>query len=77
MAPNRFVPQPVLAVVMLFPVTEPYEKARAEEDARIKDSPTAAAADFGKDELLYSKQTIGNACGSMFSRRLALVLGWD
>lgn len=49
---------------MLFPVTEPYEKARAEEDARIKASP--GAADFGKDELLYSKQTIGNACGSMF-----------
>ncbi len=30
------VPQPVLAVLMLFPVTDASEKAKAEEDARLK-----------------------------------------
>ena len=30
------VPQPVLAVLMLFPVTEASEKAKDEEDARLK-----------------------------------------
>ena len=30
------VPQPVLAVLMLFPVTEALEKAKDDEDARLK-----------------------------------------
>ena len=30
------VPQPVLAVLMLFPVTDASEKAKDEEDARLK-----------------------------------------
>lgn len=29
------VPQPVKAVVLLFPISEAYEKARKEEDAKI------------------------------------------
>ena len=30
------VPQPVLAVLMLFPVTDASEKTKGEEDARLK-----------------------------------------
>lgn len=36
------VPQPVLGVVMLFPIKESTEKYREEEAARIRDSPAAA-----------------------------------
>merc|ERR1712093_178138 len=53
-----FVPRPVYAVLMLFPVTAPYEKARKERDALVKDE--AAPKD-----ILFFKQTIGNACGTM------------
>ncbi|TFK65943.1 peptidase C12, ubiquitin carboxyl-terminal hydrolase 1 [Pluteus cervinus] len=55
------VPQPVIAVILLFPVSEPLAKARKEEDEQIakdgqpKIDPT----------ILWIKQTIGNACGTM------------
>ncbi|KAI0343185.1 peptidase C12 ubiquitin carboxyl-terminal hydrolase 1 [Trametopsis cervina] len=55
------VPQPVKAVVLLFPIGEEYEKKRKEEDAKI-----AKEGQFPLDPtILWIKQTIGNACGTM------------
>ncbi|CAM9421544.1 unnamed protein product [Pylaiella littoralis] len=54
------VPQPVLGVVMLFPIKESTEKYREEEAARIKES-----AEAPNPNLYYMKQTVGNACGTV------------
>ena len=55
-----FVPQPVLAVLLLFPITDEYEKYRGEEEARIgKDGQKVS------DTLYFTKQTIPNACGTI------------
>ncbi|KAI0791638.1 hypothetical protein BC629DRAFT_1511155 [Irpex lacteus] len=57
----QMVPQPVKAVVLLFPISEAYEKARKEEDAKIaKDGQHPI-----DPTILWIKQTIGNACGTM------------
>ncbi|KAJ2646753.1 ubiquitinyl hydrolase 1 [Coemansia sp. RSA 1250] len=48
-------PQPAYAVVFLFPTTEGYLEARKQEAESSKPNP----------HLWYSKQSIGNACGSM------------
>lgn len=42
---------------MLFPITEAYEKARKEKDELIKD-------DQASGDIMFFKQTIGNACGT-------------
>ena len=55
-----FVPKPVKAVLILFPVTVNYEQHRKTEDVEIRQ---AGKHEFGKD-LLYFRQTIGNACGT-------------
>lgn len=53
------IPQPVEAVLLLFPVSDAYERNRQEED---KDK--EIAQEGNKDgELIWWKQTIGNACG--------------
>ncbi|TPX51121.1 hypothetical protein SeMB42_g01027 [Synchytrium endobioticum] len=55
-----FIPQPVLAVLLLFPITAVYEKYRKDEEARIrKDGQTVS------DKLYFTKQTIANACGTI------------
>ncbi|KAI8996383.1 peptidase C12, ubiquitin carboxyl-terminal hydrolase [Trametes punicea] len=55
------VTQPVKAVILLFPITEPYEQKRREEDARI-----AAEGQHPIDPTIFwMKQTISNACGTM------------
>ncbi|KAF7796841.1 hypothetical protein EIP86_008025 [Pleurotus ostreatoroseus] len=55
------VPKPVKAIVLLFPITEQYENARKAEDQQI--------AEKGQHPIdstvLFIKQTIGNACGTM------------
>ncbi|SCZ95720.1 BZ3500_MvSof-1268-A1-R1_Chr8-1g09752 [Microbotryum saponariae] len=43
----------------LVPITEAYEKARLEEDARIEEDGVEYVAD-----IVYFKQTIANACGT-------------
>lgn len=54
-----FVPRPAHALLLVFPVSETYEKFRREED---KDKPEYAG--HGADEeVIWYKQTIGNACG--------------
>ncbi|SCV70607.1 BQ2448_3369 [Microbotryum intermedium] len=54
-----WVKQPVKAVILLFPITEAYEKARLEEDARVEED---GVEDVG--DVIYFKQTITNACGT-------------
>eukprot|EP00887_Chlorella_sp_A99_P004874 scaffold4.g4874.t1 len=54
------VPQPVVAVLLLFPITKETEVARAEEAARIAAEGQVVALD-----LVFMKQTIGNACGTI------------
>ncbi|KAH8728738.1 hypothetical protein GQ44DRAFT_747586 [Phaeosphaeriaceae sp. PMI808] len=54
-----FVPRPAHALLLVFPVSETYEKFRVQED---KDEPEyqGSGAD---EEVIWYKQTIGNACG--------------
>ena len=54
------VPQPVHAVLLLFPITDASEKAKDEEAARI-----AAEGQVVSDKVYYMRQTIGNACGTI------------
>lgn len=55
----EFLPRPAYALLLVFPVTETYEKFRREEDAS---KPEYSAK--GPDEpVVWFKQTIRNACG--------------
>ncbi|KAI0741439.1 cysteine proteinase [Daedaleopsis nitida] len=55
------VSQPVKAVILVFPITPPYEDRRLEEDRRI-----AAEGQTPVDPTVFwMKQTISNACGTM------------
>ncbi|OSS45207.1 hypothetical protein B5807_09358 [Epicoccum nigrum] len=54
-----FVPRPAHALLLVFPVSKTYEKFRREED---KDKPEYAGSGAG-EEVIWYKQTIGNACG--------------
>jgi ubiquitin carboxyl-terminal hydrolase L3 len=54
------VPQPVKAVLMLFPITEATEAAKAEEESRL------SSTDQGlSPSVWFTKQTISNACGTI------------
>lgn len=56
-----FVPRPVHALLLCFPVSKGYEAVRMAEDA-----PLPVYDSFGPDEeVLWFRQTIGNACGLM------------
>ncbi|XDG09398.1 hypothetical protein ABKA04_009013 [Annulohypoxylon sp. FPYF3050] len=56
-----FVPRPALAVLLVFPVSVPYESARLAEDAGVEEY-----AGKGEGEpVIWYKQTIRNACGLM------------
>eukprot|EP01111_Echinosteliopsis_oligospora_P002644 TRINITY_DN1399_c0_g1_i1.p1 TRINITY_DN1399_c0_g1~~TRINITY_DN1399_c0_g1_i1.p1 ORF type:complete len:236 (+),score=80.37 TRINITY_DN1399_c0_g1_i1:68-775(+) len=54
------VPQPVVAVLLLFPVDEHYQKYRHQQEEKIK----ADGQTLSKN-LYFMKQTIGNACGTI------------
>lgn len=49
-----FLPQPVIGVMMLFPITKNYEKYRTAQDAQ---------ATNDSKNVTWLKQTIGNGCG--------------
>lgn len=56
-----FLPRPAVALLLVFPVTETYDKFRKEEDA-----PKEEYVGSGPDEpVIWFKQTIRNACGLM------------
>ncbi|KAF2162553.1 hypothetical protein M409DRAFT_27175 [Zasmidium cellare ATCC 36951] len=54
-----FVPRPAHALLLVFPVSQTYEKFRHEEDA----SKTEYEGSGDSEEVVWYKQTIGNACG--------------
>ena len=56
-----FVPRPAHALLLVFPVSKVYESFREEEDSTLP-AYTASGSD---EEVLWFKQTIGNACGLM------------
>ena len=56
-----FVPAPVLAVILLYPLTDESEARRLEE---LELEPATRMGSV-PDSLFYMKQTIGNACGTI------------
>ncbi|KAL8712936.1 MAG: hypothetical protein Q9220_002794 [cf. Caloplaca sp. 1 TL-2023] len=56
-----FIPRPVYALLLVFPVTPTYEAMRKEEDGPL---PTYSGSGSG-EEVIWFKQTIRNACGMM------------
>lgn len=56
-----FVPRPAHALLLVFPVSEAYIKARTDEDSSLSDYNGSGE----NEEVLWFKQTIGNACGLM------------
>ncbi len=56
----EMVPRPVLGVLMLFPINEASEQHRDEERVCIENN-----GQILSDQLFYTKQTIGNACGTI------------
>ncbi|KAI8918572.1 hypothetical protein DFJ77DRAFT_530680 [Powellomyces hirtus] len=55
-----FIPRPVKAVVLLFPVTEKYEEFRRAEEAEIIEDGQVVSP-----KLYFVQQTIPNACGTI------------
>ena len=56
-----FVPRPAHALLLVFPVSSAYNTAREEEDSSLPDY----AGTGPEEEVLWFRQTIGNACGLM------------
>lgn len=54
-----FVPRPAHALLLVFPVSNTYESFRAAEDGEKQEY----AGSGGSEEVVWYKQTIGNACG--------------
>ncbi|CAB4436423.1 unnamed protein product [Rhizophagus irregularis] len=54
------VPQPVKAVILLFPITENYEKDRKEEAKKIQENGQEVSSN-----VVFFRQTISNACGTI------------
>lgn len=55
-----FVPRPVRAVILLFPINEASEHARHQEEERIEIEGQTVSS-----EVYFMKQTVGNACGTV------------
>ncbi len=56
----EMVPRPVIAVLMLFPITADTEKYSHDEQARLKKD-----GQIVSPKVKFIKQTIGNACGTI------------
>lgn len=56
-----FVPRPAYALLLIFPVNETYELFRIKEDKHRQEYDGSGPA----EEVVWYKQTIGNACGMM------------
>ncbi|CAF0902421.1 unnamed protein product [Adineta steineri] len=55
-----FIPQPVIAVLLIFPITDAHEDRRQKEFEEAAHTPP----DYSQ-AIYFLKQTIGNACGSI------------
>lgn len=54
------IPQPVCALVLLFPCSDKYYHYKVEEENRIEKNGQTISSN-----LYYTKQTVGNACGTV------------
>lgn len=54
-----FIPRPAYALLLVFPISDTYEKFRHDEDA----SKEAYTGSGDGEDVIWYKQTIGNACG--------------
>lgn len=54
-----FVPRPAHALLLVFPVSNTYEKFRTTEDADKEEYEGCGP----EEDVMWYKQTIGNACG--------------
>lgn len=54
-----FIPRPAHALLLVFPVSDTYEKFRREDDQNRNDYEGSGPS----EEVIWYKQTIGNACG--------------
>jgi ubiquitin carboxyl-terminal hydrolase L3 len=52
----EFIPRPALALILVFPTTDDYERRVGDEDAKPKEFQ-------GSGDVVFFKQTINNACG--------------
>ena len=57
----EFVPRPAHALLLVFPVSSTYESSRLAEDASLPEYTGSGP----NEEVVWFKQTIGNACGLM------------
>ena len=57
----EFVPRPASALLLVFPVSEGYEKYRREEDEGVDEYQGKGDG----EEVTWFRQTIGNSCGLM------------
>lgn len=60
-----FVPRPVYAIILVFPITKNYEQKRITMDAQKPADYYNAISGTNNEQILWFKQTIGNACGTM------------
>lgn len=56
----EWIPQPVKAIILLFPTSEAYEKHRTEEHEKLSADPEKYP-----DDLYYMRQLTHNACGTV------------
>jgi len=54
------IPQPVVSVILLFPISEQYDAFANAQDAELKEKGQQIS-----DDLFYMKQTVSNACGTV------------
>lgn len=58
------IPRPVYALLMVFPVSDSYEKYRKENDEELEDNYYNKISGTAQEDAVWYKQTIGNACGT-------------
>ena len=61
----EMIPQPVAAVIMLYPLTPVQERHRKEEEEEEQKKKSEDGQSDGKDKVWFIKQRIGNACGTI------------
>ncbi|KAG9289733.1 hypothetical protein G9A89_014468 [Geosiphon pyriformis] len=61
----NMIPHPVLAVLLLYPITANNENIRQEQEALLVSAQEAGAGQIVSDNVIFYKQTIPNACGTI------------
>ncbi|ANB14857.1 Yuh1p [Sugiyamaella lignohabitans] len=59
------IPRPVYALLLVFPVSDTYEEYRHDSDKDLADDYYNSVSGTDKEQAVWFKQTIGNACGTM------------